>query len=350
MPTKDLIQRSDNTRVDVGTKELPKWVSPSTLDKRRATRNWIGQLDRAKGNYLTSSAQDYTKNTSGQVESISPEFDFLGGLGISWLSKKATSGFIPKVVHNFSKTATNNIKDAEVAPFVFHLKRLKAGSYKNIDNTNKIKDIKTDYRAYDVSNENDLNEISKLLGTNNKSFLNWYNKPDNYGVEFISNGRNKNVIVYNSLDKNHVKELPYVISHEYNHLLHSASDFAMEEFPDLRSYEEFLEYCSKVHPKWKVSDVKRVYDYFTNKGFTEISSRGTQVKDFLKKVDNSVITPEEFIKTSEEYINKTGINNNMDDFFFLTSKNPVYNAKWLSRYSSGLIPPVLIVSNKKNNE
>lgn len=350
MPTKDLIQRSDNTRVDVGTKELPRWVSPSTLDKRRATRNWIGQLDRAKGNYLTSAAQDYTKNTSGQVESVSPEFDFLGGLGISWLSKKAISKFSPKTVHKLGKVISDSSKDTDVAPFTFHLKRLKAGSYKNIDNTNKIKDIKTDYRAFDVSNEKDLNEISRILGTDNKSFLDWYNKPDNYGVEFISNGKNRNVIVYNSLDEKHVKELPYAISHEYNHLLHSASGYTIKEAPDLRSYEEFLEYCTKVHPKWRVSDVKRVYNYFTEKGFTEVSSRGTQVKDFLKKVDDSAITPEEFIKASEEYITKTGMNNNMDDFFFLISKNPNYNAKWLSKYSSGLIPPVLMFSNGMNNE
>lgn len=44
------------------------------------------------------------------------------------------------------------------------------------------------------------------------------------------------------------------------------------------------------------------------------------------------------------------MNNNMDDFFFLTSKNPNYNAKWLSKYSSGLIPPVLMFSNGMNNE
>ena len=71
MKRKDLIQRSDNTRVDIVTSELPKWEVPFVPDY------YEGEREYKNGNYTNPHAKAYAEKISGRIESVSPEFELL---------------------------------------------------------------------------------------------------------------------------------------------------------------------------------------------------------------------------------------------------------------------------------
>lgn len=96
-----------------------------------------------------------------------------------------------------------------------------------------------------------------------------------------------------------------------------------------------------------------VYDYFLNGMSTELRARGSQIKDFFGLVSkNQGITGKQLKYASDNYVNKTSIDNQMTEFF-----NSIvdYNkaAKWISKYASTLSAPITLgtsfYGNNKNN-
>lgn len=76
MKKDDLIQKSDNTKVDVGTAELPRWKAPFVPNY------YEGMQEYNKGNYTNPHAKAYAEKISGKIESVSPEFELLSSLGL----------------------------------------------------------------------------------------------------------------------------------------------------------------------------------------------------------------------------------------------------------------------------
>lgn len=83
-------------------------------------------------------------------------------------------------------------------------------------------------------------------------------------------------------------------------------------------------------------------DYFLNKNGTELSARGTQVKDYFRITDPNEPITEDMLKTaSQVYIKDTGINNMMSEFFKGISDYKKA-AKWLSDNSTVISVPFLL--------
>lgn len=93
-----------------------------------------------------------------------------------------------------------------------------------------------------------------------------------------------------------------------------------------------------------LSDTDRLY--FTKFRGTELSARGSQIKDWLKfNRSNQNITESDLKNAAQNYINDTGMNNKMTQFF-----NSIFDykkaAEWLSKYSTGLSIPIILNKNE----
>ena len=86
--------------------------------------------------------------------------------------------------------------------------------------------------------------------------------------------------------------------------------------------------------------------YFTKFRGTELSSRGSQIKDWLKfnRADQN-ITENDLKNAAQNYINDTGMNNKMTQFFNSISDYQKA-AEWLSEYSTGLSIPIILNKNE----
>lgn len=91
--------------------------------------------------------------------------------------------------------------------------------------------------------------------------------------------------------------------------------------------------------------------YFERQNGSEISARGTQIKNYFNKEE---ISPEELKYASENYVKDTGLDNNMTDLFNLIKKNEEKDpdiwkkmAEWFSDTSLA-ISPFMMFSGKKN--
>lgn len=73
----------------------------------------------------------------------------------------------------------------------------------------------------------------------------------------------------------------------------------------------------------------RAKGYFSHRGGTELTSRGTQIHDWLGHSGNEPITTQELIDASQNYTKTTGVDNVMTEFF-KGIKDYDKMAKWLS--------------------
>lgn len=92
-----------------------------------------------------------------------------------------------------------------------------------------------------------------------------------------------------------------------------------------------------------------IREYFHGSHGTELSARGSQIKDWLRfnRADQN-ITESDLKNAAQNYIKETGMNNNMTDFFnSITDYKKA--AKWLSKYSTGLTVPIILDKNQKEN-
>ena len=86
--------------------------------------------------------------------------------------------------------------------------------------------------------------------------------------------------------------------------------------------------------------------YFTKFNGTELSARGSQIKDWLKfnRADQN-ITENDLKNADQNYINDTGMNNKMTQFFNSISDYKKA-AEWLSKYATGLSIPIILNKNE----
>lgn len=117
MKKDDLIQKSDNTKVDVGTAELPRWKAPFVPNY------YEGEREYKKGNYTNPHAKAYAERISGRIEPTNIEFDVLSGLGLSKLFTKTL-----KVVDD----AVGILGEKILPSKVFHYK-WKSNIFKNVE-------------------------------------------------------------------------------------------------------------------------------------------------------------------------------------------------------------------------
>lgn len=92
-------------------------------------------------------------------------------------------------------------------------------------------------------------------------------------------------------------------------------------------------------------------DYFVKNGGTEISARGTQLKNYF---DKKTISGDELKYASEHYVDDTGVDNDMTSMFNIIKKAAINNpniwkevAEWMTKHSPVLVTP-LFINNKKN--
>ncbi len=123
-----------------------------------------------------------------------------------------------------------------------------------------------------------------------------------------------------SLNRIFSSKYPMVISHELDHVVQI--------------------------PNKPAEGFNNLSNYFTHQNNTELSARGSQIKDYLGfiKADQE-ITSEQLKYAAEHYVNDTGFDNNMTEFF-----NSIVDwkkaAKWLSETSTMITTPI-ILNNKR---
>lgn len=201
-------------------------------------------------------------------------------------------------------------------PLQMHYKRAKAKGY----DTSNIK-------IFDLSESIDentefINQLSKQLGLPPKETLKevlQYLDTNGHGAAFKGT---KNIV--------HDGKAPNpnaIISHEVDHVLHVPD----EPLPDNIFYPR----------------IKNLYgDYFIRDNNTEVSARGSQLHDYFGHTGKEPLTEEELQYARDHYSKDTGINNNITDLLQST-KDLNALAKWMTKYSTGIVPFAIINSNKQ---
>ena len=262
---------------------------------------------------------------------------------LGWFSSKAINWVknLSKKIKS-DKAGTINLNSSNNPGFVYHMQRLKDGSYKNVGLDKMPENSKDVYRGFNIDSPKELQEISDRLGYSKDEILRQVN--DDIQILYGKEKSNIPTITYGNKTK---KDLPELISHEYNHFLHNSSGYNLPRIkPNIISYEEFRDKIKNLKPEYKnEKNIIKIYNYFTDKGFTELSSRGTQVKDFLKIKDNKTpVTTKDILKAKEYFSNPVNDKNHMQEFFILFGDNLDNMAKYITTGSTAVVP--LIIDNK----
>ena len=137
----------------------------------------------------------------------------------------------------------------------------------------------------------------------------------------------RNTIIHDGkLPKSHASA---ILSHEVDHALHIPD----EPVPDGVLFS-------------------RIYlrgNYFKNFNNTEVAARGSQLHDYFGHTGTEPITADELRYAKEHYVKDTGINNNMYDFLWSINDYDAL-AKWMTKYSTGIIPFGLGTSLYNSNQ
>ena len=324
-----IILPRDNTKVNIGTAELPKWKAPFVPDYFR------GEQEYKKGNYTDPHAKAYAKKTSGKVESVSPEFELLGALGlkgIKWLFSKPYSkinnrlniSYDKNLVSKFQEKVRSFTDEELILPKGINpnspVEQSKQYLKKRISNRGleKIRNKKWDKKANSyfefLSNPIDDDNMSALKSVFGKD-INSIPLPisSNYQASYYGNNlkgaviRNKN----HALKENNRNNRQAAISHEIGHAFSGKT-------PNRTNIEGF--------------DVENI-KYFNKNNYDELATRGTQIKNYFGLTSpDQEITPSMLKYAYKNYIKDTGINNNMMEFFnSITDFDKA--AKWLTENS-----------------
>lgn len=335
MKKDDLIQKSDNTKVDVGTAELPRWKAPFVPNY------YEGEREYKKGNYTNPHAKAYAEKISGKVESVSPEFELLGALGLKGLSKLFKNSFKP--VNNSHFLSPEGIYPNTTRNFTgtpFHKKRLINGSYKKVGYqvypNNSIEQL---YKAYNMEDPLDVAKMAKDLGLSDNSvkrFIDGKWSKVNFGNQGFTSGK-----TFNTYRGSKIKSQEYfdiLLPHEVHHGLSRGTRvlYKREKPPidieNLRKYRQSIGKSEKIIDEY--FDVPEIY-------WDEIAARGTQILDYFGFTSpNQKLTGDMLKEASKRYTKDTGVDNNMTDFFKLIGNNWDEMADWINKYSTSIITPI----------
>lgn len=332
---------SDNTKVDVGSKELPRWKAPFIPDYSR------GQQEYNKGNYTDPHARAYASKISGRAESVSPEFEILGGLGLKGIKVLAM-----KPARSISRsgsfkgiTIKKGNSDLKYTGPNIHYQRVKNGSYKNLGLTEQeANDILDDLynNVINLDNYSDFKELASVLRIpkplakqvfDDKSKMFFYPLTKNNDGLIFYRGKSIDQETFNHL-------LPHEVHHGLSYKAFGKSGNPID-LPkvDKKGFKSQAE-------KEGITRKDDYYRYMTEDGGEEMAARGVQLKDALGITHDRPITAKELENLSKTYPNK--FNNNMKAFFSLIGNNYEEWAKWLSSAATGYMG--LLMSNKEDNE
>ena len=312
---KDLIQRRDNTSVNIGTAEYPRYSKPWIPDYLE------GMFQYNAGNYLDKNARAYANKLSGKVNNTYPEFDLL-----------LLKGFIPKS-NTLSKRANWRGDSVELTKERLanggfdrlqpHLESKEAFDYNVLSSYTPGKGIKL---TKTIPGEYSPEVRTKIL---NAKPTNWTSeqagiKPTNIGTARRNgslSGEEKWGVVSDAIKPYHTGQPKSDLNaHEFAHYV-----FGPVEKPPLEVYNGVNAYLRKP---------------------TEINARGTQIKNYFGLKENEPLT-ENMLKYAEKhYIKDRGYDNNMTQFFS-GIKDWKEMAKWLQEFSPAASIP-LIMNNGNN--
>lgn len=196
-------------------------------------------------------------------------------------------------------------------PIDMHIQRIKAkGEYDP--------SILKEYNLSEDSPNNTLliQDIAQKNGWTyefTKDYLLNYLNDSGHAAAIIGTG---NIIKDNKLAHPNV-----YISHEMDHALH---------VPD-----EPLPKGTLVNPD----------NYFVKYNNTEVSARGSQLHDYFGHTGTEPLTVDKLQYAKDNYVKDTGVDNNMTELFQSVKEwEPL--AKWMTKYSTGIIPLGLINNNQ----
>lgn len=124
-------------------------------------------------------------------------------------------------------------------------------------------------------------------------------------------------------------QLNAVLSHEVDHALHIPDEPVPEN-----AFFPRLNYLYK--------------DYFKRYKNTEVAARGSQLHDYFGHTGTEPITAEELQYAKEHYVKDTDINNLMNNFLWSINDYDAL-AKWMTKYSTGIVPLGIIGNNQLNS-
>lgn len=276
-------------------------------------------LGTAAGQAVKSGVTKVLSNPLVELANNAIELGF-AGKGVYNISQ---GKFTPETAMDFiglypaSRSLTGLIKPRN-KPFSFkqnpidmHIQRIKAkGEYDP--------SILKEYNLSEDSPNNTLliQDIAQKNGWTyefTKDYLLNYLNDSGHAAAIIGTG---NIIKDNKLAHPNV-----YISHEMDHALH---------VPD-----EPLPKGTLVNPD----------NYFVKYNNTEVSARGSQLHDYFGHTGTEPLTVDELQYAKDNYVKDTGVDNNMTELFQSVKEwEPL--AKWMTKYSTGIIPLGLINNNQ----
>lgn len=300
MSNKDFIQKSDNTKVNIGTAELPRYKAPFVPDF------WKGQQEYAKGNYTDKNAQAYAEKISGKAELTNPEFDLLSGLGIKELWKFI---FKPRFKVNLKPNHLELTKE-----------RLRNGGFDRLEKQAQIGKPRETGLFTKRENYNNFSpeQRQKLLDMqpDTPNTASFYGKePSNVAV--ANQGRQYFSDIFTDAPEHYKQPLAKssLNSHEYSHVVYQPN---WQNKPPEGSYDINL------------LKNKHYLGIPRSGGLSEQTARGTQLKNLFGLKEGESITPEmwEYAKDLFKH-KKLGFDNNMYEWMNAVTDVSKY-LKWLN--------------------
>lgn len=184
---------------------------------------------------------------------------------------------------------------------------------------------------YNLSEDSDRNmqlmqKLSKRFDMTPEELLNAYRN------HLANNGHaaalvDENIVFHDGTIPD--SQLNTVLSHEVDHALHIPDEPVPEN-----AFFPRLNYLYK--------------DYFKRYKNTEVAARGSQLHDYFGHTGTEPITAEELQYAKEHYVKDTGINNLMNNFLWSINDYDAL-AKWMTKYSTGIVPLRIVGNNQLNN-
>ena len=184
---------------------------------------------------------------------------------------------------------------------------------------------------YNLSEDSDRNmqlmqKLSKRFDMTPEELLNAYRN------HLANNGHaaalvDENIVFHDGTIPD--SQLNAVLSHEVDHALHIPDEPVPEN-----AFFPRLNYLYK--------------DYFKRYKNTEVAARGSQLHDYFGHTGTEPITAEELQYAKEHYVKDTGINNLMNNFLWSINDYDAL-AKWMTKYSTGIVPLGIVGNNQLNN-
>ena len=285
-----------------------------------AANGAIGLGFAGKGAYDVSQGK-FTPETAMDFMGLYPASRSLTGLAKPSTINRSTKGILG------SNSGSNPFINEDIVfnykqdPLEMHYARAKAKGY----NPDKIE-------YYNLTEDSERNmqlmqELAKKYNMTPEELLKVYrNHLDTKSGHAAALTDRRNTIIHDGkLPDSHASA---ILSHEVDHALHLPD----EPVPD-----------NTFFPRIKLGS-----DYFMKENNTEVAARGSQLHDYFGHTGTEPITADELKYAKEHYVKDTGINNNISNMLWSINDYDAL-AKWMTKYSTGIVPLGIIGNNQLNN-